>query len=276
MNSKTVIAIAFGFATFCLAVATPYLDEQPAAFLHSVHIEEGAECGECHKHKEGSHLPQLNMEYCQECHDDEVPSYQLDKKASRLAIAFPHETHAESLECGDCHAGMAKDQTRNGKPMVNFDGCGKCHAEADIEVSAANCNACHGKNMRQHKPLDHKGAWLAIHGQESTWRVFDDHGQDCQTCHGPDTCRTCHTETRPRSHTALWRLRGHGLAAGWDRESCQTCHETGTCVRCHRETEPLSHKGPWETTHGLIAGDQENCAVCHSPMRLSTCGSCHK
>lgn len=275
MRTRNIVAIAFGFLGAGLAIATPYLEEQPAAFVHSMHLEEGAECSTCHVRKDGVPAPVISQEGCRECHDKGAPSYRLEKRARKLTIAFPHKLHEESGECGDCHEGIKKDRTSDGKPMVDFDGCGKCHKQNDVEVSPAACKRCHGMNMRQHRPADHKGLWLRSHGEESTWRVFDEHGQDCQTCHGADTCTTCHKETRPRSHTGVWRLRGHGLAAGWEREACKTCHETGTCVRCHRETEPLSHKGPWGSTHGLL-GVQENCIVCHSAARVQTCGGCHK
>ncbi len=274
MNRKIPLSIAIVVIGTFAALTVPKLAETPVPFKHSVHLEEGAECAECHKQGEGKPGMVLNKEYCLECHEDGVPAYTLPARSRKLKAAFPHKLHVESAECTDCHGYIKTDEIKAGAPALGFDKCTACHSENEIVIEAGNCNACHAKNMRLVEPSDHKGLWMKLHGDESNWRVFDEHGKDCRTCHGDDSCTTCHKETRPRSHTGLWRMRGHGLEAGWDRESCKTCHETGTCIRCHKETQPLSHKGPWKYFHGLAAETtgNEHCATCHSPGQ---CAQCH-
>lgn len=274
MNPKIPLSIAVVAVGSFLAFATPHLAETPASFDHAMHLEEGAECSGCHVAAQGADSMTVNKEACLDCHDDGAPAYSLAARSRDLKAAFPHKLHAESLECGDCHGAIPKNEVKAGEPVMGFDRCAECHTENDVTIEAGNCNACHGKNMKLEKPDDHQGLWLKLHGDESTWRVFDEHGKDCKACHGTDACSSCHKENRPSSHTGLWRMRGHGLAAGWERESCKTCHETGTCVRCHKETKPLSHRGAWDSFHGFAAEStgNEHCATCHSP---GECAQCH-
>jgi hypothetical protein len=147
-------------------------------------------------------------------------------------------------------------------------------AKAADPEEGSDCAACHGTDMRRERPADHEEAWLERHGKESGWRVFDEHGRDCATCHPTGACTSCHATARPRSHTGLWRLKTHGMAAEMDEASCRTCHETGACVQCHKRTAPMSHQGAWSFKHGTMAGSGfgPRCAVCHGP---TDCASCH-
>lgn len=238
-------------------------------FDHKQHIEEGAECSNCHQ-ADGS----LIKDACNECHDEGPPPWNPPARARRLNVKFPHKAHAESGECQQCHQKTLDGSQATGAPMVEQSGCVACHEENGVEVAEGDCSRCHGEDPRRTAPTDHQQAWLARHGREAQWRVFDRHGQDCATCHRSDVCQTCHKTRKPRSHTALWRMRTHGLSAAFDHQTCKACHQTGTCVRCHRSTAPLNHKGAWKSTHGLAAQvrDNQHCAVCHS---LSWCAACH-
>ena len=91
----------------------------------------------------------------------------------------------------------------------------------------------------------------------------------------PPVCTSCHRSHPPKSHTALWRLRGHGPASAFDPEPCRVCHQPGMCIQCHRTTAPLNHRGAWGTVHGFAAGSfaNDNCYVCH---RRADCLACHK
>jgi hypothetical protein len=263
-------------ATLLVMVGAPaaLADEPPPVFSHEYHIkEEGAECADCHDMESDKRLPPLQKSACEGCHD-EVPAYRYPVHAAKMPIQFPHKLHVDAAECADCHAATANDTLKAGEPVLRFAQCRSCHTEVGVDVVESKCAICHGKDQRRVAPKDHELTWDRRHGEEAKWRVFGQHGQDCKTCHTQDACTTCHQENRPRSHTALWRVRTHGVEAGWDRDACKTCHEVGTCVRCHQQTAPMSHRGPWVSTHGLAATvrDNQTCTTCH---RAAECVACH-
>ena len=260
-------------AVFLAGTPTSYADDTKV-FSHKMHVEEGADCTDCH-HVEGTQqLPTLNKGACQECHDEGAPSWRLPVRTRRLPIEFPHKLHAGALKCTDCHEKTGAETQPAGQTLLKRADCAACHQEKAVKVSENNCAACHQGDRRRVAPKDHKNSWLTRHGAESRWRVFDQHGRDCALCHRSDACLTCHKTNRPKSHTALWRMRTHGIQAGWDRDSCKTCHNAGTCIRCHRTVAPQNHKGAWRATHGLAAQvkTNEHCTTCHS---LSWCSACH-
>jgi hypothetical protein len=153
--------------------------------------------------------------------------------------------------------------------------CAQCHAERGLVRVEARCEACHGQDLKKVKPADHTTSWTRRHGEESRERTFAEHGKACSLCHGTDTCVRCHRQKAPDSHTGLWRVRMHGVAAEFDRDGCKACHETGVCTRCHRVTRPVNHVGAWSQTHGLAAAttDNQSCRVCH---KASFCAACHR
>jgi hypothetical protein len=272
---KTIRIFAMVLAAGAVLVwlaATSQAADPAKPFSHKQHLEEGAECATCHKAVEGQALPVLNQEGCTDCHDDGAPAWTLPAKAARLPFAFPHALHAEAAECKDCHQAVAEETQAAGKLPVDHARCTACHQENDVAVR--QCKQCHGVDATKVKPADHAQAWSRKHGEESRWRQFGQHGQDCSLCHRADGCQTCHKSARPRNHTGLWRTRTHGVAAGWDRDACKTCHETGACIRCHQTSQPLNHKGAWRSTHGLAAQSRSNehCTTCH---QLSWCAACH-
>jgi hypothetical protein len=254
-------------------VAGTFAGEE-AIFSHRKHIDEGAECDQCHKEGEADGLPRLESEACGECHDEGPPAGWKMVRARRLRLAFSHPAHARKLGCERCHETTSKDVHLPADPVLRHAECISCHEDSGVEVAERACRVCHGEDPRRRKPSDHRWSWMVRHGTESSWRVFDRHGQDCKQCHRPDVCLTCHKTTRPRSHTLLWRIRSHGFVASWDRQKCRTCHETGACIRCHRTTQPLNHKGSWAASHGLVAQtrDDQHCGVCHRP---AWCAACH-
>ncbi len=264
---SVVIVLIFAAASVSLA-------GEEKVFSHKQHAEEGAGCTDCHNAEGTDELPGLSREVCQDCHDEGAPNWRLPAVTRRLRIEFPHKAHSDSLECNDCHEKTAAESQPADESLLEQPDCSVCHQENDVKVSESKCAVCHGEDLRDIPPKDHKRSWLIRHGTESQWRVFDRHGKDCSLCHRSDVCLTCHKTRRPKSHTALWRTRTHGLSAAWDRGACKTCHNSGACIRCHRSTAPLNHKGVWKSTHGLAAQTRSNehCAVCHS---LSRCAACH-
>ena len=269
---KTKAAFLVVGAWLCVAISAWVSAGEGKEFSHADHIEEGAECSDCHN--TAADLPELKREACEDCHEDGPLPWKLAARALRLNAKFPHKAHAAALECEKCHKTTAEDGQLSDKSMLLRSSCEACHVKSKVEIGEADCSRCHGVDQRKVPPGDHSESWLRRHGTEAQWRVFETHGSECYACHRKSACLTCHKNSLPRSHTALWRVRTHGVAAAWDSDTCKECHETGTCVRCHRSTAPMNHRGAWSATHGLAAQTKGNqhCAVCHS---LARCAACH-
>ncbi|MBI5544181.1 MAG: cytochrome c3 family protein [Deltaproteobacteria bacterium] len=244
----------------------------PKPFSHKLHVgEQEMPCKSCHDLKaEG--LPALKSKGCGKCHEDGAPQWRKKEAAPGQAkVRFPHSKHAEKGECADCHQSVLEDQQ---PAPLEAESCGRCHEEKKVAVNELACAQCHGEDLKRRRPADHDGAWFQRHGEQSQWRALEEHGKSCGDCHRPATCSACHDQQKPRDHNGLWRVRTHGLAAGWDRDRCMTCHQTSTCQRCHADTRPVNHAGNWRLNHGLVAGTvgNETCNVCH---QTSWCAACH-
>jgi len=265
--------IAIGLAALVLAAAAALADA-PAIFSHKLHLEQGAGCADCHNVAAGASLAPT-AESCSQCHEQPMLGAKPASPPRRLKLVFDHPKHAASLECKSCHAAVETDAEAPGKAVLAPADCFRCHEESGVATPENACAACHGKDMRKAPPTDHKAAWLKRHGKEADWRVFGDHGRECNLCHKENECASCHRQRRPADHTGLWNVRLHGKAAEWDRNRCQTCHETGLCIRCHRETKPQNHVGNWRFIHGRAGDDGAGCKTCHTPFD-PTCVDCHK
>lgn len=276
MSPRAVSAAAAALAALLLAGAARAA-EPTRPFSHETHfLGAGVACTTCHPQPAGAAPPAVERKACAVCHEQATPAYlPLAKPAPLgLPVAFPHGQHVRGgVACVDCHDRILEPAVAAG-PVLGPARCFACHAERAPAGVQAACAGCHGVPMRKTRPADHATAWAARHGPESRLRVFDQHGRDCFACHGNDACRSCHRVQAPRSHTGLWRLRTHGVAASWDREGCKTCHEAGGCTGCHRETRPLNHTASWRAVHGLAAqsADNQTCAACHA---RGFCAGCH-
>jgi c(7)-type cytochrome triheme protein len=282
---RTLLGIFRKLAAGALALSAPLAvaaGDGPAGFPHRIHLESGAECGDCHADSTSpGGVPTISPDACAKCHDDGREAHAsaaIGGKPAK-AVAFPHRTHAKALDCKECHGQIASGSdappgaAETGR--MDWKRCRGCHEENGVEVPAGKCVACHGVDMRHAKPADHAVAgWPSKHGREAGWRDIEQHGEACGQCHKRSSCKACHQVARPASHSGLWRVRTHGIEAGWDRSSCKTCHETPACVRCHKQTRPVNHTGGWSKLHGLSARTRDNshCSTCHS---LSYCAACH-
>lgn len=155
----------------------------------------------------------------------------------------------------------------NGKKLV-VDALTPGHPDVDAKT---DCSGCH-ENVSKLKPAAHNLTWKRDHGKYAQLSFGFKAKNLCTKCHTEATCTKCHQQEAPKSHTQHWRLKGHGLMMGLDRDSCATCHTTDTCDRCHANTRPASHNSLWGSTQN------RHCLSCHSPISGSTaeqCGFCH-
>lgn len=139
------------------------------------------------------------------------------------------------------------------------------------------CKMCHPDGRtRQWKPKWHTTAWRREHGKITSWMErFGTKSQSvCYVCHKESWCAGCHQQEPPAFHTRYWRLKGHGVSVGLDRNRCLYCHRVDFCERCHQSTKPQDHvSGVW----GKSA--LRHCVNCHYPVESAgaqRCNACHQ
>ncbi len=247
-------------------------------------------CVDCHG-KTDPHKGKLGGD-CARCH---IPEKGAPKFNHERMTHFARTGAHTKVECGYCHRPAQTRKPERGwtkrEPAGQLDRtfpilgkrCVDCHADPHKGSAGSECQQCHGTSdfrallaaARLQRPSDHDRGWMGKH----VHLPFDDadlraEGRECARCHGVPACDRCHRTMRPKSHTALWRLRTHGTAAAFDSESCRVCHATGMCIECHRTNAPLNHRGAWSKLHGYAAATfaDNNCTVCHS---RGQCQACH-
>ncbi|MBI2843557.1 MAG: cytochrome b N-terminal domain-containing protein [Armatimonadetes bacterium] len=91
----------------------------------------------------------------------------------------------------------------------------------------------------------------------------------CQKCHEPEFCQTCHSKRRPDSHLNDW-LKAHFGTAREKPEYCRVCHEESFCTSCH---ENFLHTSDWlKARHAAAAlKDPDMCGNCHQEVLCETC-----
>ena len=248
-------------------------------------------CVDCHEKKD-PHQGKLGRD-CAKCH---VPEKGAPKFNHDTMTHFVRDGAHRNLDCSYCH--RAKPEvlpplgwTKRILPLphdrlfpVMGKRCADCHVDPHKGTFGPKCGDCHTTTefrgllagaTRTIKPRDHNQIWSRAHAN-LPWDEDEAgaQGRACARCHDLPVCTNCHRTHPPKSHTALWRLRGHGAAAEFDTEGCRVCHQPGVCIQCHRTTAPLNHRGAWNTLHGFASGGfaNDNCYVCH---RRADCLRCH-
>ena len=162
----------------------------------------------------------------------EVPDNPLAPAGPVQPIPYNHKTHmAEGLQCRDCHT--------NPEPgiLMTFPAtskCMQCHATIAKDKPAIQTLTEYDKS---HKPVPWVRVYTVLAGVQWTHRKHLDAGIACEACHGQvrqmevmaevisvtsmGGCRTCHTSTGARTHSAKT-----------------------TCVTCHTFADP----SPWAST----------------------------
>jgi len=273
-------AAVFALAAGCRlyeAVFAPGL----SSFSHARHVEENSmACSECHETQSGDLPPAMPQRAaCEACHDakeePELFSEFFDSTGPRwihaglLAeeVRFPHNLHAvtHKISCTRCHADVAGASQIKGGAGLRMNDCLGCHKD-----QGGRCEFCHKRLNKDTRPTTHSASWTLVHGEVvragPTLRTAD----RCALCHTPGDCDTCHTQRKPRDHTTHWRGKGHGVAAGIDRERCAVCHTRDVCDRCHKTTRPRDHRGSFGGPRN------RHCLSCHMPLDYSeSCAVCH-
>jgi hypothetical protein len=255
------------------------------AFSHARHAAKGITCGACHQDHDAAAVAGMpSYGTCLACHgpaadrspyefEQEIqghpPSQPFAASPRYDDLKFSHAVHsARAVPCESCHGDLDDTSLIGREPPAHAARCESCHREREV---SADCSTCHERLRRDLPPPSHQTvAWDRLHGRDPAYAWDEMHERNCSLCHSRGYCDNCHRVEKPLSHTEFFRQRGHGIAAGIQREPCQACHEENFCIRCHREEQPRSHfSASW-------AGATSNhCLSCHE-LSQSSCFVCHK
>ena len=227
---------------------------------HENHAKQGVACDACHGEPSETAFPRPEpldlMNTCRACHEE------------RKAPA----------DCAACHKEARRDEMPRSHQEAFLSAHGPQAPDGWLEGAGGSCTICHEVPRdctachAQSRPSSHREAGFRLfHGRGDTDALDGTFLESsCALCHKEQSCVTCHNTTRPRSHTANWQRRLHGIAASVERQSCETCHKQDTCNFCHQNTEPVSHRSNWGS------GSQAHCLQCHEPLKATSCFTCHK
>ncbi len=253
---------------------------------HAAHVERGLACADCHAPDPRTGEPgSPSRDDCAQCHDEIDEAWPAQKRVAtaffrpdgtprwRRAVAdydpeviFDHRGHG-AMSCLSCHGAVTRQSRRVAGELHTMDQCMHCH---ERQTAANECATCHRVLRDDKAPANHRYLWKERHGQ-----IVRNHGSmeagRCDICHRDASyCDDCHQDEPPRDHTALFRIRTHGVHAAMDRQKCATCHMTDFCQRCHENTPPRSHRGVFAT------GRNTHCVQCHFPVtQTRSCRVCH-
>ncbi len=299
-NITTYITLTASIITVLLIAGCAYKfgKDQEASqkkarnYVHKVHNKGGTgNCETCHTTVYESSLAGMPSEkICIFCHEKTRHGqsvkglYNKDKWSANYKIAMAkyeeikisHKQHmvVKEMACKDCHGNIADsvEVTKEHAPLMET--CFKCHEEW---IGPMQCGKCHKEIRSDTLPKSHLvNDFKNRHGNIAREKHVDfakrlTSGSSCFICHTQDTCDNCHHAMPPENHNNQWRLIGHGITAGIDRDGCATCHKTDFCAGCHENVKPRSHfKAGWGEP------DSNHCISCHLPIGATSCKVCHK
>lgn len=253
-------------------------------FSHSGHEQFVQDCNACHS-VEGLGIVRASHASCVQCHSAADREREPDRAClvchhtltmQRAAPTerpdyskafFEHGFH-ETVSCADCHGQVTRGGLFSAVDFPVMEDCLACHFPAVAEPSRADCLTCHFDITPETPPKNHASVdWAQnMHGIASNI----DPGR-CARCHvKAQRCDSCHAVERPRTHTAVFRIRIHGFRALNNPNRCATCHQQDFCEACHRTTEPQNHNAAFKRRPFL------HCATCHLPLEQGNrCSVCH-
>jgi len=257
-----------------------------SGFKHGVHTAKGIACEACHygfETEADAGMPTYKS--CFACHgpQDARSNYPFELEMQKHApdepfaavkrfydLKFSHAVHhRRNVFCESCHGEIDRAESVSDEYRPAAAMCVACHLEQGIGTV---CTICH-ETLDQHtKPPSHEGhAWRRNHGRDPSSVAMRGHQDSCTLCHLQSYCNRCHQIEKPLDHTEYFRIQGHGVIVGMERERCTVCHQEHFCIRCHQETRPRSHAiASW-------GGRQSNhCLYCHEPLSANSCAVCHR
>ena len=159
-----LLGLAIGFLLFFLFInlSVDSKANQPIAFNHKKHMEQGLGCDTCHRHyKTETFSGMPDTAVCLECHKDPVTQSPEEEKIRQFAkkgeaipwkqiyrepdhVFYSHRRHVVlgKMECQTCHGTIGQSEKPPTTPFVQMTmgWCMNCHAKKGV---TNDCLACH-------------------------------------------------------------------------------------------------------------------------------------
>lgn len=133
--------------------------QQPIAFSHKRHAQQGLECDFCHTNPlPGEAMTIPNASFCMQCHETvatEKPGIrklaEFEKSGKPIPWArvyslpafvfWSHWTHLNaSQKCEECHGKIVEMDVVQATNVASMSGCVDCHDKKDLN---SGCKTCH-------------------------------------------------------------------------------------------------------------------------------------
>ncbi len=134
---------------------------QPLAFPHSLHVQAGVKCVECHRYAAAS--PQAGLPSARECalchakiradspvvrqalayarRGEEIPWQPVYAFVASAHVRFRHDMHVQNgIACSTCHGNMSRVGTARVWKPLSMGVCLSCHQE---HGAGTECERCH-------------------------------------------------------------------------------------------------------------------------------------
>ena len=168
---KTLLVLLGAFAVVVVAVQAFHLTswapataiQQPIAFDHAVHSQQGMACVDCHRQAEqGVHATFPPLKACMLCHvepqgehpdeplvrdyadrGDAIPWIQVNRLPGH--VFFSHRAHVTraGMDCAECHGDMSVVSAPVGLPQIehlDMASCVQCHEQRSARSDCIDCH----------------------------------------------------------------------------------------------------------------------------------------
>lgn len=279
-------------------------------FNHSVHIERGSKCIDCHHGLtevdysfESAEVNPL-MENCAGCHNETKTASNACESCHISTFDLIPQNH-KNVDFTKGHKFLSSAMDANCMMCHDNSTCQECHLATNVitEINTAEnfyqpyvpSNSIDGPNQQIIPKVHGDFNYRYSHGIDAKGKT-----SDCQSCHQVETfCANCHQSEYndfalgglvPASHlTADFAIIGigsgggeHATLAKRNIESCTSCHDVNgadpTCVFCHLDSDGIMGTNP--KTHSMNFMRNENgdwhsnqgsiCYNCHTSQSPST------
>jgi hypothetical protein len=264
-------------------IANANIKKNPKTFLGL-----NTNCATCH---EDYHQKTLSSTNCASCHDfnDFKKAPLFNHAKTNFALLGQHS----KAECASCH----KEETKNGKKMVNFGNvptnCASCHKDVHKGKFGTNCKSCHSEEsfnkITPNNNFNHKSTGFELEGKHKDINCVKCHNKSigyqefakttdikCISCHkdvhegklGTD-CKSCHNQNS-------FLLKNKSFEGKFDHDKTayplKGKHQAVECRVCHKGdlTDKLAHNACMDCHK-----DQHNGDFAKKKQIYPDCASCH-
>lgn len=157
-----IVLLVVGIYFLAFRSDTEAASEQPIAFNHETHAQNGIQCQFCHSGVDNSPAAGIpSVAFCMECHEhvatdsseiqklagywerqEPIPWKRVNQQPSY--VFFNHQNHiAGGVTCGSCHGDVASMTVAEPVTEMNMGFCLDCHKEQEDKQALTDCLVCH-------------------------------------------------------------------------------------------------------------------------------------